>query len=257
MPDHRTSPGDGLAVLSQLFVNDGTFGETLKRVAELACETAPADFAGITMLVEGRARTGVFTDPLSPEVDASQYESGRGPCLEAFRSQHVMRIDDMSSEVRWPEFGRSAAALGIASVLSLPLGARGEPLGALNLYSRTTGAFDEQTAERLADFSGQAAIVLTNSLIYWDARQLSENLSQAIRSRATIDHAIGIIMAQGGKAPDEAFQVLVRASQRENRKLRHVAAEFVERVQQRRPGVGSGVEVQDPVQVHKAEQAAD
>ena len=40
-------------------------------------------------------------------------------------------------------------------------------------------------------------------------------------------------MAGGGRSPDEAFQVLVRASQRENRKLRDIAAEIVERA--RRP----------------------
>jgi AmiR/NasT family two-component response regulator len=43
------------------------------------------------------------------------------------------------------------------------------------------------------------------------------------RSRATIDHAVGIVMATGGKSSKEAFQVLVRGSQRENRKLREIA----------------------------------
>ena len=38
-------------------------------------------------------------------------------------------------------------------------------------------------------------------------------------------------MVGGGRSPDEAFQVLVRASQRENRKLRDIAAEIVERAQ--------------------------
>lgn len=54
-------------------------------------------------------------------------------------------------------------------------------------------------------------------------------MSQALRSRATIDHAVGIIMADGGRTPEEAFQLLVRVSQRENRKLRDIAAEIVDR----------------------------
>jgi hypothetical protein len=40
-------------------------------------------------------------------------------------------------------------------------------------------------------------------------------------------------MAAGGRSPDDAFQLLVRASRRENRKLRDMAAEIVERAQHR------------------------
>jgi hypothetical protein len=64
--------------------------------------------------------------------------------------------------------------------------------------------------------------------VYADARQLNENLNQAMRSRATIDYAVGILMAQGGRSPEDAFQLLVRASQRENRKLRDFASQVVQ-----------------------------
>ena len=95
-----------------------------------------------------------------------------------------------------------------------------EGLGALNLYSRQPSAFNDEIASRASTFAAHAAIMLANAQVYWDARQLNENLSQATRSRATIDQAVGILMAHGGRSPDEAFQLLVRASQRENRKLR-------------------------------------
>ena len=50
---------EGLRALSQFFIDDGTLGDTLLRVAQLACEVSPADMAGITMLVDGRPRTGL------------------------------------------------------------------------------------------------------------------------------------------------------------------------------------------------------
>jgi len=224
---------DGLGTLSQFFINDGTLGDTLQRVAELACEAAPADMAGVTLLVEGRASTGVFTDPEAVEIDQDQYGTGRGPCLDAFRNRLVYRIDATSEETRWPEFARAAFAHGICSTLSLPIIARDETFGALNLYSRRPAAFDDESADRLRGFVRQAAIVLANAQVYWDARNLSENLNQAMRSRATIDYAVGIVMAHGGRSPEEAFQVLVRASQRENRKLREIAGEIVERASRR------------------------
>jgi GAF domain-containing protein len=224
---------EGLRALSQFFIDDGTLGDTLLRVAQLACDVSPADMAGITMLVDGRPRTGVFTDPEAPDIDNSQYDSGRGPCLDAFRDQQVYRIDSIADEKRWPEFTREAAAHGIIATLSTPILARGEGIGALNLYSRTS-AFDDDAADRVAAFARQAAIVLANAQVYWDARQLNENMHQAMLSRSTIDQAIGILMADGGSSPDEAFQLLVRASQRENRKLRDIAADIVSRVTDRR-----------------------
>jgi AmiR/NasT family two-component response regulator len=59
-------------------------------------------------------------------------------------------------------------------------------------------------------------------------------------SRSTIDYAIGILLANGATTPDDAFQILVRASQRENRTLRDIAREMVEHAAERQP---SGDEV--------------
>jgi GAF domain-containing protein len=226
---------ESVAVLSEFFVGEGTLGDTLTRVAGLAClSIGPADMAGITMLVEGRVRTAVFTDPESPELDSAQYDTGEGPCLDAFRHQRVYRIDSTEKDRNWPAFSALAARHGIVSTLSLPLIARHEGVGALNLYARSD-PFSTADEELGAIFATQAAIVLANAQAYWDARHLSEQLGQAMQFRAVIEQAKGVLMATGGRNADEAFQLLVRASQRENRKLRDIATDLVERAQQRRP----------------------
>jgi GAF domain-containing protein len=126
------------------------------------------------------------------------------------------------------EFTADAARHGITATLSLPLSARGQSMGALSLYSRST-PFDDEAAAAAAVFASQAAIVLANAQVYWEARQLSENLREALRSRAAIDQATGILMAGGGRTPEQAFQLLVAVSQRDNRKLQNVAADMIER----------------------------
>jgi len=234
MADSHGPESEAFLALSQFFVDDGTLGDALLHVSELACQVAPADMAGITMLVEGKPSTGVFTDSEAPEIDEAQYSTGQGPCLDAFRDRQVYRIDSTADETRWPDFARDAAAHGILTTLSVPIVARGEGLGALNLYSRQASRFDDAAAARVSTFAAHAAFVLVNAQVYADARQLGENLNQAMHSRATIDYAVGILMAQGGRSPEGAFQLLVRASQRENRKLRDVAAEIVDRAAQRR-----------------------
>lgn len=239
MPNQPDPLAQSVSALSRFFVGDGTLAETLQRVAELAQQAVPrADFAGITMLVEGRPKTGVFTDEASPELDATQYETGAGPCLDAFRHQTVYRIDATAEDTCWPAFSTAAAARGVNSTLSLPLVANHEGVGALNLYSRGEEAFSDEDERIAMQFAGQAGIVLANAQAYWDAHQLSQDLNEAMKSRAVIEQAKGILMAQGRTA-DEAFQILVRASQRENTKLREVAADLVRRAEQRRPTIQS------------------
>jgi GAF domain-containing protein len=230
--DDRT-PAGYLAALLDFFVHDGTFGDTLRRVAVLACDASGGDMAGLTMIVDDKVKTGVFTDEEAVEIDDVQYSTGQGPCLDAFRNLRVNRIESTETDDRWPAFSAAAAAHGIASTISVPVIARDRAVGALNVYSRRAGAFDDDSEARLSVFANQSAIVLANAQLYWDARTLNENLNQAMRSRATIDQATGILMAQTNLSPEAAFGLLVQASQRENRKLREIALEIVERTERR------------------------
>ena len=215
MPANSESLTEGLEAMSRFFVGDATLRDTLHRVAELACyAVSGADMVGITMLVEGRPRTAVFTDDTAPLIDVAQYETGVGPCLDAFRHQQVFRIDDMDKDQHWPPFSEAAAAHGILSSVSLPMMARHEGVGALNFYSRTRAAFSDVDVEIGLQFATHAAIVLANAQAYWDARDLATGLSTAMQNRAVIEQAKGMLMGAEGYDEDEAFQVLVLASQR-------------------------------------------
>ena len=224
-----------LSALSQFVISKTSMAETLLRVSQITTDALPAaDMAGISLLGEdGRPTTGIFTDPEAPEIDAAQYASGRGPCLDSWRLQEIVRIDDMDGAEDYPEFAAAARAHGVQSTLSLPLMAGDEAAGALNLYSRTAGGFtveDERAGTLLAS---AAAIVLVNASAYWQAAQLSEQLTQAMQSRAVIEQAKGILMARSPHlTADEAFGLLRKASQRENVKLREIAQRIVDR----RPG---------------------
>ena len=229
MPANSESLVQGLSAMSRYFVGDATLSDTLRQVSELARDAVGADMVGITMLVEGRARTAVFTDEAAPEIDTAQYETGIGPCLDAFRHGQVFRIDDMEHDSQWPPFSTVAFAHGVRSSMSVPLVARHESVGAINFYKCDPGRFSDDDVEVGLTFATQAAIVLANSQAYWDAHQFGANLMQAMKSRATIEQAKGILMGAQRCSPDEAFQVLVRASQRENRKLREIAEDIVNR----------------------------
>jgi GAF domain-containing protein len=230
---HPEHVSQGLRALSHFLVGDATVTDTLTRVAELATTSLDAAFAGITLDTARGPRTSVFTDPQSPAIDQAQYEADHGPCLDAMRTGHVNRIDFTADDNRWPAFSRAAFEHGINSTLSLPLTALDHmPSGALNLYAREVAAFDDGAEADGADFAEQAAVVLLNAEAYWSALELSEQLQHALDSRPSIEQAKGIMIAREGCTPEQAFDILVRASQRTNVKLRDLAASIVERAQQ-------------------------
>jgi GAF domain-containing protein len=224
--------GAAANALTEYFVGDATMGETLQRVADLTLQAVPqAVFVGITLLVEDKLGTYVFTHPEVPEIDRAQYDTGDGPCLDAFRTGAPVLIPSTATDTQWPAFSRTAADHGIRSTLSLPLSNGHETFGALNLYAEVEDAFSPATIEAAGQFVAQAAFVLANAQAYWDARTLSEGLRAAMEHRATIEQAKGILMARSTMTPDQAIEILKRASQRGNRKLRDIAADVVARAQ--------------------------
>ena len=224
-----------VAALARFFVGDGTMHDTVQRVVDLAASAiTPADMIGLTMMVEDKPATAFFNGPEAVHIDQAQYDSGTGPCLDAFRDRAVYTITSMTDEDRWPAFTKSALEHGVHSSMSLPLRTGDRAVGALNFYARETAAFGSDEEARGQLFADQAGVVLLNAQSYWDAQLLSERMSEAMRSRAVIEQAKGILIAQSRIDADAAFAILVEASQGENRKVRDIAEEIVEK-QIRRP----------------------
>src|SRR5215207_4665777 len=166
-----------LAELSTFLVSDHSIADTLTRVTVLAVEALPpAMFAGMTMMVDDRVTTQAFTDPTSPEIDQAQYESGHGPCLDAFRNGSTIIVESLAHDDRWPEFAAAAIAHGVRSTLSLPLLAGQTSVGALNFYAAADRAFGEPETQVGGLFAAQATVVLVNAQAYWGARLQSEHL---------------------------------------------------------------------------------
>lgn len=214
--------------LSRLLLAEETLEATLGRVAGLACRTLEAcDLASVTMINDGRPSTPVQTDPQANDLDAAQYRSERGPCLEAYASREAVQGAIPQSADRWPEFTAAAEQIGIRSVLAVPLIVSDRPVGALNLFSRTADHYDGTAEETAVLFSEQAAVACANAEVYWRTYSLTAHLREALESRDVIGQAKGILMARRGCTADVAFEALRKVSQHRNIKLREIAEQVV------------------------------
>ena len=219
--------------LATLSVVDNVLPDLLHRVAVLANDTIPrSSFVGLMMSVEGRLQTPVFTDEDAPEIDSAQYETGVGPCIDSYRDGVVYGIPSTAEDTRWTPFSEACLHHGVQSTLSLPVRVGEETVGALNCYSRDERAFDADAERVGTTFAEQAGVLIANARAYWDAKALGEQLSQALESRVVIEQAKGLLMATGVTS-DAAFDLLRKASQRQNRKLRDVASDLVAEAERR------------------------
>lgn len=226
---------DAVASLSELvraLAEDESVPDTMQSILKLALRSVPGCHgASVTMIdEEGKPGTIAATDEDTYELDRRQNALRDGPCLDAARRQQVNRWNHREAEQRWPEFTEIATEMGLRSYLSAGLGWAGRPLGALNLSSRDSDGFSELDEGILALFTSPAAAVIVVAGRYAEARDLAAQLEQALRSRAVIDQAIGIVMAESRCGADQAFGTLRRASNNRNMKLRDLATEIVLRV---------------------------
>ncbi|HEX8095628.1 GAF and ANTAR domain-containing protein [Jatrophihabitans sp.] len=195
--------------------------ETLRQIVVAAVGTVPgAEDASISKVLRRReVRTLAATGELPRAVDHAQYDSGQGPCLDTLYEQDTVRLSDLNAEQRWPKFTGRARELGVGSMLSVQLFVEGGDLGALNLVSRESNAFDDTSEHIGLLFAAHAAVAMSSE-------QQHQDMRAAVSTREVIGQAQGILMERFRITGDMAFRLLVRASQDTNRKLRDIAEEL-------------------------------
>jgi len=213
-------------------LSDDPLETLLVRVGELAAKDLPwVQCCGITSTVDGRSTTVVATDDLAHDIDQLQYDAKDGPCLDALSTGVIVTIPDCRSDTRYTAFTSRAAEAGVQCVFALPLTVGDQTIGVLNLYGNTAHTFDEHELRLGRLFAAQTALVVTSVARYSDQVQLTGHLQSALNSRATIDQAIGVLMAAHQCSSAKAFERLRDASQHRNVKLRTIAAETIAAIQ--------------------------
>ena len=195
---------------------------TLADIVQAAVRLIPGvDEASISAVLRRREVTSQApTGGLAAAVDALQSEVGQGPCLDAVYEQETVRVADMATDERWPQFTARAAELGAAGMLSFQLYVEGDNLGALNLYARQAGTFDDESEHIGLLFASHAALA-------YAAAQKQAGLIRSVATRQLIGQAQGILMERHKVTADQAFALLVQASQHRNTKLRDIADDLV------------------------------
>jgi GAF domain-containing protein len=202
-----------LRELTALVITTDDLDHALDAVATTSARVAagPASCA-ITLIQAGAATTAATSGDLSAEVAEIQYRLGEGPCLSAIQSQEMVVSDDLAADERWPAWRAAVAAHRIAGVLSVPLDIDDQVIGALSLYTAEAGALAPDVQLGALLVAEHAGLLLRAVLDRGRLTDRAADLSDALASGASVNRAIGIVMAQRSCPAEEALEVLHQAS---------------------------------------------
>ena len=214
----------------------GVNGVLERVVAAGARVVSGADLVSVTLRRgDGQGySTPAYSGPLAVSLDEVQYEHEEGPCVGALESGGLglARSDDLAHDPTWKLFGPVAASLGVGSVFAVglfPVGGSRPLRGALNFYRHASGGFARADREAAVLLAAHVSTALAYVTVTEAADLRQTQFQTALDSRDVIGQAKGILMERRGLPADEAFDVLRRASQDLNVKLRDVAATLAER----------------------------
>jgi GAF domain-containing protein len=223
-----SEPMEELTALAGVVLTQDDLPATLAEVCRIAVGSVPgAEGASVTTFPEGRP-SAIASDDWAKGFDELQYEEQEGPCLDAYRTGNTFRIRDLGDDPRWPSYVPRAVERGARSMLSVPMSAQGQVVGALNLYAREPDAFDSEAAALGAIVAAHAGLASQVAASFFGHRELAEQMRDAMHSRAVIEQAKGILMVTRKIDADQAFTDLVSLSQHSHRKLREVAQALVD-----------------------------
>jgi len=191
----------------------------LRELTDSAARALPGSTcAGITVVNRaGEVSTLSATQPDAEKIDDIQRRTQQGPCLDAAWEQHMVHIDDMSVESRWPDFTRDAlSTTTIRSIMSFQLFKNRDQMGALNFYSDRPQIFDADAVET-------GLIAATHTALAWNLVARGEQFRSALASRDMIGQAKGMLMERFGIDAVAAFTLLTRLSQDSNTPLASIA----------------------------------
>jgi PAS domain S-box-containing protein len=168
-----------------------------------------------------------YTPGPAQQLDGAQVVAGEGPTADAYTGRATVVSDDLRTDRRWPRLVDRLPD-GVGAVAAAPMTPDGAVRGVLTVYLRPgrAPAGVEHSVSLLADTVG---VLVSEMEAKAHLAGLAEDLRRAMESRAVIEQAKGIVMAERHCDDQEAFAHLVRLSSTSHVKLRDVARTVVER----------------------------
>ncbi|BCW71513.1 GAF and ANTAR domain-containing protein [Arthrobacter sp. NicSoilB8] len=181
----------------------------------------------ITVERDGSPATVASSGPEAQRLDEIQYSLHDGPCLTALRTTQTILVTDVGTDPRWEVYARDMSEENVRSVLAVPIPTDTGSAAALNCYSSESGVFEPGTVERVQEYAASISTILRLALRVHPAPPYPEHLRSALQSRAVIDAAVALVMAQNRCSHDQALALISRAATVQGTRMHDIAADII------------------------------
>ncbi|MFG2825396.1 GAF domain-containing protein [Kitasatospora sp. NPDC048365] len=201
-----SASNEAFADVTQTLVDDFDLADTLDRIIGHCARTCGAAGAGLVIQdAEEKLRSLACTDEPVRTLERRQTSTGEGPCIDCVRAGYAVLTDDLEADrARWPRFAAAALDAGFTGARAFPLRHRGRTIGALDLFDHADSPADDtiRIAQAFADLAVLAVIQ--------SHEDTGAHIAQALRDRAAIERAAGML-AQAARTTPEEGRALLRS----------------------------------------------
>ena len=157
------------------------------------------DGAGLMLAdADHHLRNVAVSDDRFAHLEELQIQHQEGPCIAAFEEKELIGAADLAHDQRWPLFSQAAVDRGVHAVLASPLPYNQDAVGVVAVLSGKTRPWSAEAELGLLAFTDLAALLMASMMQGQAQSELAAQLQTALRSRAVIEQAKGVLIAQQG-----------------------------------------------------------
>ncbi|TQS42217.1 ANTAR domain-containing protein [Cryptosporangium phraense] len=215
--------------------DDNTSGKALveRLLAYAMDEVAGATGAGVSFVRDGTITVFASTG-IAEQLDRLQWELGEGPVVRAHQTEQSVLSKDLGSDEEFPALRRALGDTFLPGVVA-PVGAVAMPgswdEGGPSQFSLY---LDREPTEKTVAVLDRIEPMVSHSLatvVFCQRESMrADQMAKMVQYRRVIEQCKGAVMATAGLSAPQAFQVLDKASQRYNVRLRELAVALAEHV---------------------------
>lgn len=203
--------------------------EAMHRIVRTTHAIFDVDGAGLMLIdAEHQLRNAAVSDARFEYLEELQIVHDEGPCIAAYDDKQLVSAEDLTDETRWPDFTAAALDKGLRAVLASPIPYNRQPIGVVGVVSEDRRPWSPEGELALLAFTDLAALLIASMLQAEKQTELATQLQAALDSRAVIEQAKGVLIAQHKLSAREAYQLVRTQARRERRKIGVVAGEIVD-----------------------------
>lgn len=217
--------------LADTLVAEFDLVDFLGMLSERCAELLDGPHVGV-MLVDARGnlRHVASSTEQMAVVEVLELQYDEGPCPDCCRTARPVLNQRLDTALqRWPNFAPVAIEAGYRMVTTLPMRARDNVIGAMNIFHNDLEPIEPLEMRITQALADAATIGILQERSFAGAAELAAQLQSALDSRIVIEQAKGMISAQTGRSVDEAFTLLRSYARAHNERIADVARRVLDR----------------------------